>query len=297
MTPFERVGGSAQALVCATGESPTWSAGEGAFYWVDIPARRIWRLDANSGALRHWESHEMTACVAVKEGGGLIAGMESGIFSLALGEGPQAEATLLAAPDTLGPGKRFNDGRTDRQGRFWSGTMFMDMAAAQAVGQLYRYDGSLSQPVVSGLLTQNGLAWSPDGRTMYLSDSHPQSQMIWAFDFDTETGTPSNQRVFVDMKQYPGRPDGAAMDADGCYWICGNDAGCILRFTPEGKLDRRIDVPMTKPSMCAFGGDDLRTLLVTSIVPGQPQPGELAGAVITLRPGVQGLSDTPFLIH
>jgi sugar lactone lactonase YvrE len=129
---------------------------------------------------------------------------------------------------------------------------------------------------------------------MYLSDSHPRSQQIWAFDFDTETGTPSNQRVFVDMNQYPGRPDGAAMDADGCYWICGNDAGCILRFTPEGKLDRRIDVPMTKPSMCAFGGDDLRTLLVTSIVPGQPQAGELAGAVITLRPGVQGVADAPF---
>ena len=147
MIAFERVGD----LVCAVGESPTWNAGEGAFYWVDIPGRRIWRLDPSSGALRSWESHEMTACVAAREGGGLIAGMESGIFSLALGDGPQAEATLLAAPDTLGPGKRFNDGRTDRQGRFWSGTMF------EVPGRSVEFVGSLTPVVFEFLLHQRDL--------------------------------------------------------------------------------------------------------------------------------------------
>ena len=289
---MQKIAGAA----CKTGESPLWAAGEGAWYWVDIPSRLIWRQHWASGALRSWALDEMAACIAVREGGGLIAGMESGIFSLDLGDGLRPAATLLAAPDTLGPGKRFNDGRCDRQGRFWSGTMFMDMAAARADGHLYRYDGAhgLSAPVVSGLLTQNGLAWSPDGRTMYLSDSHPAAQLVWAFDFDTDTGVPSNRRVFVDMNAHPGRPDGATVDTDGCYWTCANDAGLLLRFTPQGVLDRTIELPMSKPSMCAFGGDDLQTLLVTSIVPGKPDDDEWDGSVIAVRPGAQGVPDTPF---
>jgi sugar lactone lactonase YvrE len=282
-------------VTCTVGESPVWDARDSAWYWVDIVGKRVWRLDA-SGALRHWTTSEMVACLAPRESGGLIAGMESGIFSLALEESGQAVGTLLASPSSLGEGKRFNDGRCDRQGRFWSGTMVMDMAAARAEGQLYRYDAvqGLSQPVVSELVTQNGLAWSPDGRTMYLSDSHPSSRLIWAFDYDVESGVPSNRRVFADLHQHVGRPDGAAVDAEGCYWICANDAGCLLRFTPDGKLDRRVNVPMLKPSMCAFGGDDLSTLLVTSIVSGKPEDAEWGGAVVMLRPGVQGVADTPF---
>jgi sugar lactone lactonase YvrE len=289
----ERVSG----VSCTVGESPTWSAAESAWYWVDIPAKRVWRMDASSGATRYWDNAEMVACVATKAGGGLIAGMETGIFSLELGEAQAASAFKLATPASgLGEGMRFNDGRCDRQGRFWAGTMFMDMGAAKAVGQLYRYDAGrgISAPFVSELLTQNGTAFSPDGRIMYLSDSHPQRRMVWAFDYDIADGVPSNRRVFADMTTYAGRPDGAAVDADGCYWICGNDGGCVLRFTPDGKLDRRIDVPMLKPSMCAFGGKDLDTLLVTSIVSGKPEDAEWGGAVALLRPGVKGVAETPF---
>jgi len=282
---------------CTVGESPTWSAAESAWYWVDIPAKRVWRLDGASGAARYWTTTEMVACVAAKAGGGLIAGMETGIFSLELGEAVAATQTRLAAPAAgLGEGMRFNDGRCDRQGRFWSGTMFMDMSAARAVGELYRYDAArgISAPVVSELITQNGLAFSPDGRTMYLSDSHPARRMVWAFDYDIADGVSSNRRVFADMSTYVGRPDGAAIDSDGCYWICGNDGGCVLRFTPDGKLDRRIDVPMLKPAMCSFGGKDLDTLMVTSIVSGKPEDAEWGGAIVLLRPGVQGVAETPF---
>jgi len=282
---------------CTVGESPTWSAAESAWYWVDIPAKRVWRLDGASGAARYWTTTEMVACVAAKAGGGLIAGMETGIFSLELGEAVAATQTRLAAPAAgLGEGMRFNDGRCDRQGRFWSGTMFMDMSAARAVGELYRYDAArgISAPVVSELITQNGLAFSPDGRTMYLSDSHPARRMVWAFDFDIADGVPSGRRVYADMSTYVGRPDGAAIDSDGCYWICGNDGGCVLRFTPDGKLDRRIDVPMLKPAMCSFGGKDLDTLMVTSIVSGKPEDAEWGGAIVLLRPGVQGVAETPF---
>jgi len=277
------------------GESPTWHAAEQVWYWTDIPARTVWRLDYASGAASSWATPEMVACLAPRAGGGFIAGMETGIFALDLNADGTVQAERLGAPpaDQLGAGMRFNDGRCDRQGRFWSGTMFMDMAAARAVGHLYRYDANgLSIPVVSALLTQNGLAWSPDGRTMYLSDSHPASQAVWAFDYDIDSGLPSNRRLFVDMKQYPGRPDGATVDADGCYWTAANDAGLLLRFTPGGQLDRQIELPMAKPSMLCFGGPDLATVLVTSINPGKDDG--WAGSTVLLRPGVQGLPEVPF---
>jgi sugar lactone lactonase YvrE len=292
MVSFERVGD----ISCAVGESPVWAAREAAWYWVDILARRIWRLDAASGALRQWSTSEMVACIAPRADGGLIGGMETGIFTLRLEDAQVAMEEKLASPAELTAGMRFNDGRCDRQGRFWAGTMWLDMAAARAEGKLYRYAAGegISAPVVSGLVVQNGLSWSPDGRTMYLSDSHPSRQLIWAFDYDTASGVPSRQRVFVDMNAHPGRPDGAAIDVDGCYWTCANDAGCLLRFTPEGKLDRRIDVPMAKLSMCAFGGPSLDTLLVTSIAAGKAEGDAWAGAVIALRPGVKGMPESVF---
>jgi sugar lactone lactonase YvrE len=293
---IERIAGAR----CAVGESPLWHAQDAAWYWVDITSRLIWRLDHASGALRWWDTPEMVACIAVAAGGGLVAGMETGVFRLTLGAGQAAAATLLAAPPELGQGMRFNDGRCDRQGRFWSGTMVMDMSLARPDGHLYRYDREqgLSRPIVSNLLTQNGLAWSPDGRTMYLSDSHPRRQTIWAYHYDPDAGLPHTRRLFVDMNAYPGRPDGAAVDSEGCYWTAANDAGLLLRFTPDGRLDRQIALPMAKPSMCSFGGPGLDLLLVTSIDPavaaGPDDGSGLAGAVLLLRPGVTGVPDTPF---
>jgi sugar lactone lactonase YvrE len=281
---------------CAVGESPVWHAAEQAWYWVDIPARRIWRLDHASGRLAHWTAAEMVACIAPRASGGLIAGMETGIFGLELLDDGSVRAQKLAAPSELAPGMRFNDGRTDRQGRFWAGTMWMDMAAALPVGRLYSYTqgAGLSQPLESGLVTQNGLAWSPDGRTMYLSDSHPTRRTVWAYDYDVDAGIPHNRRVFADMSAMVGRPDGAAMDSDGCYWVAGNDGGSLLRFTPEGRLDRELALPFPKPSMPCFGGPQLDTMLVTSIPgPGQ-QDDPLAGAVMLVRPGAQGVPEVAF---
>lgn len=291
--PLHRVAG----LRCQVGESPVWHAQEEAWYWVDIPARQVWRMAHHGGALRSWSTTEMVACIAPAAGGGLVAGMETGIFHLGLGDAPEASERRLAKVEHAASPMRFNDGRCDRQGRFWSGTMFLDMAQARAVGRLYRYtaDEGLSAPVVDGLITQNGLAWSPDGRTMYLSDSHPDRRMVWAYDYDIDSGMPSNRRVFVDMNAHrPGRPDGAAMDIDGCYWICANDGGAVMRFTPQGKLDRTLALPMAKPAMCAFGGPRNETLLVTSIGANNAPGGEWAGAVVLLTPGVAGMPETPF---
>jgi len=294
------MGSQAELVVdarCGTGESPVWSVAESALYWVDIPGRALHRWSAAGHT--QWASDEMPACIAPRADlpGSWIAGMESGLFSLTPQDDGTLAATRLADVAHARSGMRFNDGRCDRQGRFWAGTMLMDMAAGARVGRLYRHHkGSLAASLqLDDLIVPNGLAFSPDGRTMYLSDSHPSVQTVWAFDYDIATGTPSKRRVFVDMKPLPGRPDGAAVDADGCYWICGNDAGQVHRFTPEGRLDRSLEVPAKKPAMCAFGGPKLDTLFVTSIRPGgdlSDQP--LAGGVFALRPGTQGIAEPAF---
>jgi len=281
----------------ATGESPVWVPEQQSLYWVDIPARRIWCWAAASGIARSWLLPEMIGCIAHIGGNRWLAAMETGVFTVALNADDSVNTTLLSAARHGSDRMRFNDGRTDRQGRFLAGTMYLDMAAAKAVGAVSTFNaGGEQRLLLDGLIVPNGMAFSPDGRTMYLSDSHPNVQTVWAFDYDTATGTPSNRRVFVDMNPLPGRPDGAAVDADGCYWICGNDAGLIHRFTPAGVLDRSLAVPVKKPAMCAFGGENLDTLFVTSIRPGgvdlSDQP--LAGGVFALRPGVSGLPEPKF---
>ncbi|MGE8115581.1 MULTISPECIES: glucurono-1,5-lactonase [Pseudomonas] len=274
-----------------TGESPVWHPSEQALYWVDIPARQLHRWQ--DGAHQVWQGDEMLACIARTERG-WVAGMESGIFQLQAQADGRLDSRRVAAVEHPQHGMRFNDGRCDRQGRFWAGSMLMDMQQGAHVGALYRLDGEgrLHQQL-KDMIVPNGLAFSPDGSRMYLSDSHPNVQKIWTFDYDTDSGTPHNQRLFVDMRAFPGRPDGAAIDADGCYWICGNDAGQIHRFTPDGRLDRSLSLPVKKPAMCAFGGANLDTLFVTSIRPAgsdlSDQP--LAGGVFALRPGVQGLEE------
>ncbi|TBU96352.1 SMP-30/gluconolactonase/LRE family protein [Phytopseudomonas dryadis] len=282
----------------ATGESPVWSAQEQALYWVDIPARRLHRWSLADASAQSWEADEMLACIARTADGRWIAGMQSGLFRLTAGSDGRLAGERLVGVAHARDNMRFNDGRCDRQGRFWAGSMLMDMAAGANVGAMYRYSGagqSTLPALLDDFIVPNGLAFSPDGRTLYLSDSHPSVQAIWAFDYDIDSGMPHNRRLFVDMNDYPGRPDGAAVDADGCYWICANDAGLIHRFTPAGRLDRSLAVPVKKPTMCAFGGRNLDTLFVTSIRPGgdvHDQP--LAGGVFALQSGVTGLEETPF---
>ncbi|WP_339522825.1 SMP-30/gluconolactonase/LRE family protein [Pseudomonas sp. EA_35y_Pfl2_R111] len=283
----------------ATGESPVWSAAEQALYWVDIPAKRLHRWSAADGQSQSWLAPQMLGCIARSSDGGWIAGMQSGLFHLHPQADGQLSSRLLCEVEHARPGMRFNDGRCDRQGRFWAGSMLLDMAAAAPVGAMYRYSASQDEPLnaqLSGFIVPNGLAFSPDGRTMYLSDSHPSVQAIWTFDYDIDSGKPHNRQLFVDMREHPGRPDGAAVDADGCYWICGNDAGQIHRFTPDGRLDRSLTVPVKKPTMCAFGGRNLDTLYVASIRPDgidlADQP--LAGGVFALNPGVTGLEEPHF---
>ena len=282
----------------AVGESPVWVAAENALYWVDIPNGGLQRWDADTGHVHAWKTPQMLACIARQSDGSWVAGMESGFFRLQPHSDGSLDSELLAHVDHARADMRLNDGRCDRQGRFWAGSMVLNMGANAANGSLYRYSAGQTGPLearLGGFIVPNGLGFSPDGRTLYLSDSHPLVQQIWAFDYDIDTGIPTNRRLFVDMNRYEGRPDGAAVDAEGCYWICANDAGLIHRFTPDGRLDRSLAVPVKKPTMCAFGGSRLDTLFVTSIRPGDDQdPQSLAGGVFALNPGVRGLPEPLF---
>ena len=276
------------------GESPVWDVETQALFWVDIEGRRIQRLDWASGRLSSWNTPERVGCIALSARGGLVAAMETGVFQLTLGDAPALTLDCLARITHAQPTMRFNDGRCDALGRLWVSTMCMDAAHAAAAGAWYCLDTrGLGTPRHTGLTTPNGLAFSPDGATMYFSDSHPSVQKIWAFDYDMAQGHIAAGRLFVDMAALPGRPDGAAMDAQAHYWICANDAGLVHRFDPAGHLVRSYAVPVAKPSMCAFGGPELDQLFVTSIQPAGAPPG-LDGALFVLDVGVRGLPEPRF---
>ena len=279
------------------GESPVWSVAEQALYWVDIEGGLIRRLDWAHRTALSWRLPERVGCIALSAQGGVVAAMETGVFAVQLMAEGAVRLSCLATVQHPLVNMRFNDGRCDAMGRFWVSTMCMDMSLAAPVGALYCLDESgLGQPRVDGLITPNGIAFSADGATAYLSDSHPSVQKIWAFDFAAPAGELTNRRLFADMTDLPGRPDGAAVDVHGCYWICGNDAGVVHCFSPQGELLRSLSVPVPKPSMCAFGGPQLDQLLVTSILPASEssaQPG-LNGAVFALDAGVTGLAEPQF---
>ena len=273
MSAFVRpVPGEARVLAATrdrVGESPVWDAEAQCLYWVDIEGRRIHRWDWATQRQQSWETPQRTGCIALSARGGLVAAMEDGVYAVELQDGMRLCQRLLARVTHPRDNMRFNDGRCDSAGRLWASTMCMDMSLAAPVGAWYCLDErGLVGPVYSGLVTPNGSAFSPDGRTLYFSDSHPSVQKVWAFDYDPAEGSFGRGREFLDMTPLPGRPDGAAMDVEGHYWICGNDAGQVHRVSPAGAS-------------------------VASIQPAGVEAG-LSGAVFVLAPGVCGLPEPRF---
>lgn len=281
----------------AVGECPTWSVAEQALYWVDIEGRTVRRLDWASRAVRSWRVTERIGCIALHSSGGLLAAMESGLFHLVLNESEQASQTLLAPVRFARADMRFNDGRCDHHGCFWVTSMVRDTSLGMAHGNLYRFDGiTLEQTPVGGLVTGNGLAFSPAGDWLYLSDSHHSVRKVWRFPV-TSTGRLGERSNFGDWSVLSGRPDGAAVDESGGYWSCANDAGKVHRFNPDGQWDLSLELPVSKPSMCAFGGPALRHLFITSIKPATPVSGfdtSLDGALLVCQPGAQGRREPLF---
>jgi L-arabinonolactonase len=275
------------------GECPVWCGEEKALYWIDIYTGRLNRFEPETGVNRIWALSEPIGSFALTDDGSVLLALKSGLARFDLRTG---QTTPLVQPEAHLPNNRLNDGRCDRQGRFWVGSMEDPVDPSGPKGSLYRFDGDQRCTRMSGgLFVANGLAFSPDGRTLYHSDSFKAVRTIWAWDLDPDDGQIRNRRVFVDTSGMPGRPDGGAVDADGCYWMAGNDGWEIVRFTPEGIVDRRIALPVAKPSMLAFGGDKLDIIYVTSIRPSaglenQPQ----AGSLFAVRAGVTGLPEPRF---
>lgn len=279
-----------------TGEGAFWDVRSQVLWWVDIPAGLIHRFDPASGTNETIEWGEPVGCLAPKREGGLLLATRTGFYDFDPATGAR---TAIVDPEADMPGNRFNDGTTDMRGRLWAGTM-KDGGAPEPLGRFYRFDPDHHcMPWLDQIYTTNGLAFSPDGRTMYFADSNINVQTIWACDYDLDDGQPTNQRVFFDARQVAGRPDGGTTDSDGCYWMAGVSGWQLYRITPDGRLDRTIDLPIERPSKPMFGGKNLDTLYVTSIgsglTPGSEDRQPHAGGLFALTGlGVSGVEQVAF---
>ncbi len=296
------------------GESPFWHSQEQRLYWVDILGRRIARAAVQGlqaqGPVEYWPLTQEPGCIVPVQGGGLVMALRDGIYLAREWGGPLMQ--LAAAPYDTSK-QRFNDGKCDAQGRFWAGSLYEPKD--QTLGALYMLDGqglhAMLGGVHDGLVTANGLAWSPDGSTAYWADT--AAHQIRAFDFDAASGQLSNCRVFYQAAPKPagwawggaapygGRPDGAAVDAEGCYWSAQYEGGRLLRISPKGEVLAEVPTPALCPTMPCFGGADLKTLFITTARHGRSQaelaqyPG--AGCVWAMRVEMAGLPVNSFKVQ
>jgi sugar lactone lactonase YvrE len=287
-SPFECVLDARASL----GECPVWSVDEQALYWIDINAPSFNRFDPLTGANQTWPMPQSIGCFALRSRGGFVGALRDGIWIIC--RDGKLERKIADAP--YDPAHhRFNDGRADPQGRLWAGTMNEKRDAY--TGQLYRLGPDLSlTAMIPDLMISNGLAWSPDKRTMYHADTVKRE--ITAWDFDGESGAISNRRVMAQFIEERDRPDGAAVDREGCYWSAFYSGGKVVRLSPAGERLSEYALPAMCPTMCAFGGPDLKTLYVTSARQ-RREPEELSrlpqsGGIFAMRVDVPGLPEPKF---
>lgn len=285
MAGLRRIGDTLDLL----GEGPVWCPREQALYWVDIRAPAVRRLGPD-GAVTTWPMPEQVGSIALRESGGILVALQS---ALSVFDPATGAITRLADAPGHGPGLRFNDGKCDRQGRFWVGTM--RAGEAQVPGFLYRLDGAGCTAVLDGIGIPNSLCWSPDGRTMYFTDS--PKRVIWAFPYDPATGAIGECRDFATLPA-PLVADGGTVDAEGYLWSANYNGWRVTRFAPDGRVDRIVPVPASNITSCAFGGPDLGTLFITSAYQGlddaarAQQPA--AGGLFAIDVGVKGLPEPRF---
>jgi L-arabinonolactonase len=282
----------AAAATNILGEVPVWDIAEQSLYWVDIEGKLLQRLHEPSGGVRVWHLPERIGSFALREQGGLVCAFANGFAFFDL----ETEAIdWIARPEADIPSNRFNDGKCDRNGRFWAGTM--DDRLTDHSGALYRLDPDLSvYRMDTGVGIANALSWSPDDKTFYFADT--MDGLIHAYDYDAPTGRISKKRVFADTRTDPGVPDGSTIDAEGFMWNAQWDGWRLTRYAPDGRVDRVVQLPVQKPTSCIFGGPDLRTLYVTTAIWDLTQDAlrtqPWAGSLLALDVGVAGLPETRF---
>jgi len=291
----------------ALGESPFWHPREQTLYWVDISACQLVRANVYMGTVQTWDMPGEPGCIAPARNGGLVVALRHGVFRVREWAGAlELLATLPYDSDTV----RANDGKCDVLGRFWVGTV--DETKTKRAAALYSIDCRGAAPVVQchtrDALTANGLAWSPDNRTLYWADT--PAHIVSAWDFDVDTAAMSQRRAWLNMAPkpsnwqpghdgYSGRPDGAAVDVQGNYFVAMYEGACISKFAPDGTLLAQHPVPFACPTMPCFGGEDGKTLFVTSARRGRPAHElahyPLSGGVLFMRVDVPGLPVNEFV--
>jgi len=279
-------------IPCELGEGALWDPAGSRFYWVDILGQMVFGYDWQSRRTVRLPMPEPVGCVALRRDGGLVVALRHGIAYCDLDTGVIDEVVSVEADLA---GNRFNDGAVDPSGRFWIGSM--DLAEKQPTGSFYRMDADTSvSRAFGGIICSNGPAWSPDGTTMYHVDS--TRQRITAYEFDAPSGTVGPGRVFVSDEATDWYPDGVTVDAEGYVWNCKWNGGRIVRYAPDGSVDRVVPVPVPRPTRCAFVGPDLSLLAVTSARVGMSAEelaaAPLSGSVLLLEPSARGLPPERF---
>ena len=276
------------------GEGPFWDQQDQALYWVDIVGRRAMRLEPGAGAFRQWMLPSSCSVAIPTLRGDLIVTLKHGVYRL----DPETGVTVPFAQPDIDPLNRSNDAKTDPSGALWLGTMGDNIGEQGQTIPLRPFAGSLFRVRPDGsfqtLLTEigisNALAFTPDGDRVTFADTRRNT--IWSFAIDADTGELHDRKVLLEGG--PGHPDGAAMDEDGCLWNARWGAGVVLRITPDGRIDRTIEVPARQPSCCAFGGGDLKTLYITSARQDLAEPTDADGALFITELDVKGLPTPRF---
>jgi L-arabinonolactonase len=272
------------------GEGALWCPVEQRLWWIDISTPTLWSWQHRGGRVEHWPLPKPPGSFALRKAGGFLFAFRSGLAML---EKPGADLQWLPGLE-LGE-ERFNDGKVDRAGRFWAGTL--DRRLGAPIGRLYRVSINFEvTPMDRGFTISNGIGWSPDDRTMYFTDT--PSRRIYRYDFDAPAGRISRRRVFVEAAAGHGGPDGMTVDAEGFVWSAQFDRWCVNRYAPDGKLERSVRLPVQRPTTCMFGGPELAKLYITSArmdlsdeaLASQPQ----AGGIFAIDPGVRGLPEPRF---
>lgn len=279
---------------CELGEGPIWDDRVGRLLFVDIDGHQVHAFDPRSGAHETCDTGDYVSAVALAEAGGYAVTLQHDIAWFDFERGIR-DRPVSVEPDRADT--RFNDGYVDPRGRLWAGTLSLKKQPAR--GALYLIDmhaGPQVTRMLDGVTTSNGIDWSPDERLMYYVDTG--TRRIDVFDFDVAAASIANRRTFVAIPESEGKPDGLIVDEDGCIWVALWQGSAVRRYTPAGALDMQIDLPVSCPTKCAFGGAALDELYITSaktaLSEAQREDEPHAGSLFVARPGVRGRAPNRF---
>ena len=274
------------------GESPLWDPVTERLFWVDINRCLIHQLDPRTGEITDWPCKTEPGCLGRADNGRLVAGLRDGFYFFSPATG---EFEGITDPEPGKPENRVNDGKVDRAGRFWAGTM-RDPNPDEPCGALYKLEGQTARQMLDGIRIPNSLCWSPDNQTLYFSDT--RARVIWGFDFNLASGELTNRRLFVDLQGQLGRPDGATVDTEGYLWSAEYGGGRVVRYTPDGTVDKVVNLPVANVTCPTFGGTDYKTLFITTasqrLTENELAEQPLAGGLFSLKVTVAGLPEPVF---